>query len=585
MRAPVPLQTEPLSVLDILRSIPDSVLTIDQDKRIIALNGPAEALTGTNEATAGGRACGAVLKSEICDSDRCPFERSFAGGETVTNFNVLMQDAAGAEIPICINTSPLKNAKGDVVGVVETIRVVSHINRLIEELREQRNKVQAILDSIAEGVFTVDRDGTITSVNRTAERILGYPAEEVLGRSSLEVFPAEICGPDSPLQETLQAGRSVRDREVLVTDRHEKTIPLSLSTGPFRDEAGRTLGAVCTLRDLREIERIAEERRSRTPFGGIIGKHPRIREIFDLVEMIKDSDSTVLLQGESGTGKGLFAQALHNLSPRHRHPFVKVSCAALPETLLESELFGHERGAFTGAIKDRKGRFELADRGTIFLDELGDLSPSVQVKLLRVLQEQEFERIGGTQTIKVDVRVIAATHRDLQKLMREGKFREDLYYRLNVIPIHIPPLRERKTDIPLLVEFLLDRFAAKGKGKATTVSPRSMAILMDHQWPGNVRELENALEHAMVCSRGSGIEPEALPRSLLTGQTISPPPAGKVEPRAGSPTSTPTSEKETILRALESSRWKRGLTATHLGMDRTTLWRRMRRFGITPPEN
>jgi DNA-binding NtrC family response regulator len=208
----------------------------------------------------------------------------------------------------------------------------------------------------------------------------------------------------------------------------------------------------------------------------------------------------------------------------------------------------------------------------------------VQVKLLRVLQEQEFERIGGTQTIKVDARVIAATHRDLQQLMREGKFREDLYYRLNVIPIHIPPLRERKADTPLLVEFLLGRFAAKGKGKATTVSPRAMTILMDHQWPGNVRELENALEHAMVCSRGSRIEPEALPRSLLTGQTISPPPAGKVEPRAGSPASTPTSEKETILRALESSRWKRGLAATHLGMDRTTLWRRMRRFGITPPD-
>jgi Nif-specific regulatory protein len=262
-----------------------------------------------------------------------------------------------------------------------------------------------------------------------------------------------------------------------------------------------------------------------------------------------------------------------------------VNCAALPETLLESELFGHEKGAFTGAIKDRKGRFELADKGTIFLDEIGDLSPSVQVKLLRVLQEQEFERIGGTQTIQVDVRVIAATHRDLQHLMREGKFREDLYYRLNVIPIHIPALRERKTDIPLLVEFILDRFAAKGKGKATTVSPRTMTILMEHNWPGNVRELENVLEHAMVCSRASVIEPEVLPRSLLTGQTHALAHSARYTPQAGSSAATAMSEKQRILRALESSRWNRGLAAAHLGMDRTTLWRKMRRFGITAPKN
>src|SRR5574341_1042859 len=573
----MPLQAVPLSVLDILRSIPDSVLTIDPDKRVVALNGPAEALTGTSEAAAGGHPCGSVLHSEICDTDRCPFERAFIGGETVTNFNVRMRDAAGTETPICINTSPLKNGKGEVVGVVETIRVVSHINRLIEELREQRNRVQAVLDSIAEGVFTVDRDGRITSLNRTAARILGFRAEEVLGRHSRDVFPPEVAGPTSPLHETLGNGRQVRDREVLVADRNGKAIPLSLSSDPFRDEGGATLGAVCTIRDLREIERIAEERRSRAPFGEIIGKHPKIREIFDLVEMIKDSDSTVLLQGESGTGKGLFAHALHTLSQRHRNPFVKVSCAALPETLLESELFGHEKGAFTGAIKERKGRFELADRGTIFLDEIGDLSPSVQVKLLRVLQEQEFERLGGTQTIRVDVRVIAATHRDLQHLLREGKFREDLFYRLNVIPVFIPPLRERKADIPLLVEFLLERFAARGKGKATSVSPRAMAILMDHLWPGNVRELENVLEHAMVCSRGTVIEPETLPRSLLLDQPAPGARPATPQPRPRARLARPVSEKETILRALESSRWNRGLAAAHLDMDRTTLWRKMRR--------
>ena len=580
----MPFQTESLNGLDILRSIPDSVLTIDREKRLVALNGPAESLTGSGEESAVGRPCGEVLRSEICGTDRCPFERSLSGGETVTNFNVVMRDAAGVETPICINTSPFKNARGEVVGVVETIRDVRHINRLIEELRAQRNRVQAILDSIAEGVFTVDRGGHITSLNRTAERVLGYSAGEILGRPCMDLFPPEICGPVSALHETLAAGRSIRDREVTFADREGCRVPLSLSTGPFRDEGGTTLGAVCTFRDLREIERIADERRSRAPFTGVIGRHPKLREIFDLVEMIKDSDSTALLQGESGTGKGLFAQALHSLSQRHRQPFIKVSCAALPETLLESELFGHEKGAFTGAIKERKGRFELADKGTIFLDEIGDLSPSVQVKLLRVLQEQEFERLGGTQTIRVDVRVIAATHRDLPLLLREGKFREDLYYRLNVIPLFIPPLRERKADIAPLVEFLLERFAARGKGKATSVSPRTMAILMDHDWPGNVRELENVLEHAMVCSKGAVIEPEALPRSLWMGQVGPGGPTATRRERPHAPIPPRALEKETILRTLESSRWNRGLAAAHLGIDRTTLWRKMRRFGITLPD-
>jgi two-component system response regulator HydG len=305
-----------------------------------------------------------------------------------------------------------------------------------------------------------------------------------------------------------------------------------------------------------------------------------MREIFDMVEMIKDSDSTVLLQGESGTGKGLFARALHSLSPRERQPFFKVSCAALPETLLESELFGHEKGAFTGAIRERKGRFELADKGTIFLDEIGDLSPTVQVKLLRVLQEQQFERLGGNESIQVDVRVIAATHRDFPRLMREGKFREDLNYRLNVIPIHLPALRERKADIPLLVEFLLERLAAKGKGKVLSVSPRAMSVLMDHDWPGNVRELENVLEHALVCSRGGAIEPEAFPGSVVGWQTDNP-----QHTKRSRTSVSATNEKDVLFRALEASRWNRGLAAARLRIDRTTLWRKMRRWSIVVPRD
>ncbi|HUL57678.1 MAG TPA: sigma 54-interacting transcriptional regulator [Anaeromyxobacteraceae bacterium] len=569
----MPISTEPLNVLDVLRSIPDSVLTIDQDRRLVALNEPARALIGAEEARAAGRRdCGSVLRTEICHTDRCPFDRAFLQGETVTTFNVRTEDGT----PVCINTSPLRNEHGETVGVVETIRVVTHINRLIEELRDQRNKVQAVLDSIAEGVLTVDREGRITSFNRAAQRILGC-GDCAIGEAAAARLPAEIAGPGAPLHETLSSGRPVGNREVTILDGAGRSFPISISAGPVRDEAGGTLGAVCTVRDLREIERLADERRQRGPLLGIVGKHPRMREVFDRVEMIRDSDSTVLIQGESGTGKGLLALALHRVSPRHARPFVKVSCAALPESLLESELFGHERGAFTGAIRDRKGRFELADRGTIFLDEIGDLSPAVQVKLLRVLQEQEFERVGGSETIRVDVRVIAATHRDLPRLMADGRFREDLYYRLNVIPVRIPALRERRSDIPLLVQHLLDHFASIGKGKAASISPRALAILMDHDWPGNVRELENVLEHAVVCSRGSVIEPEALPRALLV-----PAPS---RPRAGRPRAqgtAPREERQRILRALEACSWNRGRAAARLGVDRTTLWRKMQRLQIAP---
>jgi len=593
---------ESLSLLDILRSIPDSVVTIGSDKRIIALNGPAESLTGRREAEAIGQPCAAVIRCEICGTDRCPFEAAYAGGETVTNFNVMLRDEAGQTTPVCINTSPLKDARGAVAGVVETIRVVSHINRLIEEIRDQRNQARAVLDSIAEGVLTADREGRITSINRTGRLVLGWEEAEVLGRPWHHVVALQEGGETPPIAGAIEAGTSVRDCEVALRGRRGETVPASLTLGTFRNAEGERLGTILTFRDLGEIDRIAEVRRSRAPLAGIVGTSARLRAVLDLVEMVADSDSTVLLQGESGTGKGLFAHAIHQLSARRDRPFVKVSCAALPEALLESELFGHERGAFTGALRAREGRFELAHRGTIFLDEIGDLSPAVQVKLLRVLQEREFERIGSNRTVTVDVRVIAATNRPLRRLMQEGKFREDLFYRLNVIPIHVPPLRERPEDIPLLVEHVLGRLAAKGKGRGTRLSPRTLAILRQHAWPGNVRELENALEHAMVCTPGRVIEPEALPESLLAAvrgpaprgvpaQTAPPPPDSSEDlaPARDTPPARPARSprapltREDLLRALETCGWRRAEAAARLGIERTTLWRHMRQHRIAPP--
>ncbi|NIO17124.1 MAG: AAA domain-containing protein, partial [Deltaproteobacteria bacterium] len=298
---------------------------------------------------------------------------------------------------------------------------------------------------------------------------------------------------------------------------------------------------------------------------------------------IKDTDSTVLITGESGVGKELFATAIHDLSSRRKGPFVKVTCAALTETLLESELFGHVKGAFTGAIGDKVGRFEAADGGTVFLDEIGDIPLSIQVKLLRVLQDHEFERVGSSKTIRVSVRVIAATNRDLKKLMREGTFREDLYYRLNVIPIHIPPLRERVDDIPMLAEHVLKKLQKRGIERARGVSPDAMKCLMSYPWGGNVRELENLIERAVVCAKediitAADLDPEILEYCREKRKAIFQEPCGPVD---ASREVAQFSEREKIARALEKNRWNRGKTARELGVDRTTLWRKMKKYGFS----
>src|SRR5512142_2471439 len=362
----------------------------------------------------------------------------------------------------------------------------------------------AILNSLSEAVITVGRDHRIASFNRAAERLVGIPEAEALGKDCREVLRASF-GPaqhDCPMGEIGEGGKPRVDVDGTLVRADGRIVPVSASWAFFTGESGEVRGFVISFRSFEEIERIAEERKSKFPFRDIVGKTPRIRRIFDLVDVVKDTDSTVLITGESGTGKGLFARAIHDLSPRRERPFVKINCAALTETLLESELFGHVKGAFTGAVGDRAGRFEAAEGGTVFLDEIGEISPAVQVKLLRFLQDREFERVGSNRTQVADVRVIAATNRDLKGAMREGAFREDLFYRLNVIPIVVPPLRERREDIPLLVDHVLKGLRSRGLDRVRAVSPEAMRRLVEYAWPGNVRELENVVERGAVCSRG-----------------------------------------------------------------------------------
>jgi transcriptional regulator with PAS, ATPase and Fis domain len=341
------------------------------------------------------------------------------------------------------------------------------------------------------------------------------------------------------------------------------------------------------LRLVGELERSKEEiarkednirtllqKKRRERLGDIVARSPKMQEIFELIELVAKSDVTVLIQGESGTGKELVASTIRALSHRRGGPFIRVSCAALPEGLLESELFGHVKGAFTGAIRDRPGRFELADKGTIFLDEVGTMNPSIQVKLLRVLQEREFERVGGTKTIKIDVRVIAASNQDLQKAVQEGRFREDLFYRLNVIPIMVPPLREHKEDIPLLVNTILQRLTAKAQWKSLKVSLEAMNLLIEYDWPGNVRELENGIEYAVLRTAGDTILPQSLPPWIK----------GKGERAHGLRQLLVNiigeTEREEIIKKIAEYQGKVSDAAKALGVGRTTLWRKMKRYQI-----
>ncbi len=429
----------------------------------------------------------------------------------------------------------------------------------------------AVLDCITEGVFTVDGQWRLTSMNRAAERITGIPRSEAVGRPCFEVFRADICESGCALRQTLETGKPVVERVVSIMTAKGRRVPISVNTALLKDGKGRVRGGVESFRDLSEIERLREEVRRQHSVGDMVSRSSKMQEIFAVLPRIAESGSTVLIQGESGTGKELLARAIHQLSPRNKGPLVIVNCGALPDTLLESELFGYVKGAFTDAKRNKPGRFALARGGTIFLDEIGDVSAALQVKLLRVLQEREFEPLGATRPVKADVRVIAASNQDVRKLVAEGRLREDLHYRLNVVNLALPPLRERREDIALLTELFVDRFnRARGK-QIAGVSQEALAVLARHCWPGNVRELQNAIEHAFIMCRSGSIEPEHLPEELRGGD------ADAVRKRQQT---LAESEARLIREALVRNRYERRATARELGIDRTTLYRKIRRYGI-----
>ncbi len=434
-----------------------------------------------------------------------------------------------------------------------------------------------ILDSISDGVFTVDLEWRVTSFNRAAEEITGIPRQAAIGRLCAEVFKANLCEGRCPLRATLESGQPRINQPAFVVDFDGRRIPVSVSTALLKDEQGNVIGGAETFRDLSLVEQLRKELQGRHRMGDLVSRAQPMRRIFEVIPAISSSMATVLIQGETGTGKELLARAIHDRSPRAKGPFVALNCAAFPETLLESELFGYRKGAFTGAVKDRPGRFAAAEGGTLFLDEVGEMSTAMQVRLLRVLQEKTYEPLGSTKPVRTNARILAATNRDLAAEVQEGRFREDLFYRINVVRVDIPPLRERKEDLPLLVDHFVSRFNRLQDKQLIGVGPHAMEALMAHDWPGNVRELENAIEHAFVlCVEGS-IELRHLPPALASK-------SGPVGEYSTLQAAVRATEKAAILDALARNGENRDAAARDLGIHRSTLFRKVKELGIPLPE-
>ena len=551
----------------IISSVADGVFTVDHEWRITSFNRAAEKMTGWSREEVLGKKCDEVFCSSVC-GDHCLLRASINKEHHPADELIFIKNKDGDSIPVTISPAPLLDDSGQILGGIETFRDATHLLRK-----------KLILNSIADGVFTVDKNWRITSFNRAAERITGWSSEEAMGKSCSDIFHSSICGRNCAIAESLYTGLPVANRSITILNHHGEKVPISISASPLTDHEGNIIGGVETFRDLTTITNLRQQLSQKYTFEEIISKAAPMQRLFKILPDIARSPSTVLILGESGTGKELVARALYTSSERKDKPFVVVNCGALPETLLESELFGYKAGAFTDARKDKEGRFAAAEGGTLFLDEIGEIPLGVQVKLLRVLQEKVYEPLGSNTPIKADVRIITATNRDLQALVREGKFREDLFYRLNVVKINLPPLRERKEDIPLLVDHFIKKYSAQQGKDIVGISAAALQILMRYDYPGNIRELENIIEYSFILCSGGYIQPEHLPEPFAPeSRNDIQDPSGKAGPQ-----SLEEIERQAIQLALDRNKWKKMATCRELGISKDTLRRKIKKYNLKNP--
>ncbi len=553
--------------LDIMDSLADALFIVDKFWKITHFNKAAEQISGWKREEVIGKECSEIFSSNICKSG-CVLAKCIENSEPIINKLVFIKNKNNKSIPISISASALKDAMGNVMGGIEIFRDMT--NQLQMEL---------ILDSITDGVFTVDKDWKITSFNTAAENITGYKADDALGQTCSDIFKSSICGENCAVGICIKTHCPVLNRSITIQKKDGKRIPVKINASPLFDSNGEIFGAVETFRDISEITSLRKQVTQRFSFADIVTKSKNMIKILEILPDISRSDSNVLILGESGTGKELIARAIHGLSKRHRDPFIAINCGAIPDTLLESELFGYKAGAFTDAKKDREGKVAAAENGTLFLDEIGDISHSLQVKLLRFLQERVYEPLGSNKTIKANVRVIAATNKDLKDIVTKGEFREDLFYRLNVANILLPPLRERKDDIPLLVEHFIKKFNTIKEKAIEGITPEAMDILLRYDYPGNIRELENIIEYTFIVCHHDLITPRHFPENLVQK-------TGNNELNiCDEPMTIQQAEKILIKRSLQRNNGKIMATCRELGIkSKDTLRKKIREYEIEMTE-
>jgi len=550
--------------------VTDAIFTVNSKWELSSFNKAAENLFALKSEDVLGKNCHEIFGNDIrfaeLFSSLCP---SISAGQIVTDFNLVIENPEKNTLSAVLATAvPIPGQNGTSSGAVVIFQDASSsymCNRMI-------------LDSIADGVFTVDRNWKITSFNAAAETITGWKKEDAIGKFCGDVFHSSICGKSCAIAQSLYSGKPVPNRSITIGNIDGSRIPVSICASPLTDHEGNIIGGVETFRDLSAITMLQKQLSKSYTFDEIISKSSSMQRIFSILPEIARSPSTVLILGESGTGKELVARAIYHASTRNDKPFVTVNCGALPETLLESELFGYKAGAFTDAKQNKEGRFAAAEKGTLFLDEIGDIPQSLQVKLLRVLQNRVYEPLGSNVSVKADVRIITATNRDLQELVNQGQFREDLFYRLNVVKIHLPPLRERMEDVPILIDHFIKQYSAQQGKDIVGISSGALNLLMRYNYPGNIRELENIIEYAFILCEGGFIQPEHLPEPFAVPATRKE--ASEEKNIKQGLQSLEEIEKQAIYMTLERNNWKRMATCRELGISKDTLRRKIDRYKL-----